>query len=266
MDDKIKLYAKLNVIRLELSNLLSKSGKNDYAKFKYFQLDDFIPQVIELCNKNGLFTKFYIDKEKVVLPKKVEKVYIDNVETQEKEIENFEYREYGYLEITDLDTGYEETFKKETKEANVSGASAIQNLGAKSTYMKRYLYMDVFEISESDLVDGDTKQKSTAKATPSVAVKPVENKPKEIVKPDVVKPVESVVVSEIPVEKMETTTIETASDEPLSKASKQELVNLIKAKGKEPKSTLEAICNELGKSLTALLESDKNLIIEKING
>lgn len=260
MENKIKLYKKINKIRVELSNILSKGGKNDYAKFKYFQLQDFMPKVLELCDNSDLFTKFYINKEKVELPVVVTEKFI-NEEIEKTSIENFEYREYGYLEIMDLETGYIEVFKKETKEANVSGASAIQNVGAKSTYMKRYMYMDVFEINESDEVDGDTKKNGkvetktvvTPKVEPSkVAVEKVESKP--------MPPKE-----EPKVEVPKSEPITTNANTPLSKASKQELVNLIKAKGKDPKSTLEQLCAELGKSLTGLVESDKNILEEKIN-
>ena len=52
------IYAKLNVVRTELSKSLKKGGRNNYSNYDYFQLEDSMPQAIQLCNDNGLFTKF----------------------------------------------------------------------------------------------------------------------------------------------------------------------------------------------------------------
>jgi hypothetical protein len=37
------IFAKMNVVRTELSKYLKKGGKNNYSNYSYFQLDDFIP-------------------------------------------------------------------------------------------------------------------------------------------------------------------------------------------------------------------------------
>lgn len=188
--EEIELLKKINILRKEVKDTLKKSGENSYAHFKYFQLDDFLPQIIDKCaEKQELFINFNIDKEKVELPKTYTTTpTADNqiITTQE---DNFEYREYAYITIIDLTSGVSKVYKKETKEATVSGATAIQNLGAKSTYMKRYLYMDLLELAEDDQVDASdnrnnstvpkaniapTPKVETKKATTTEAAKPVE--------------------------------------------------------------------------------------------
>ena len=149
------LYAKLNVVRVELSKSLEKSGKNNYSKYDYFQLKDFMPKAIELCNEQGLFTKFWIDKEKIELPSKktTQHIFDDNGERKSEivnEEDNFQYVEYAYVLVVDVESGAEELFKKETREVTLQASQPIQNLGGKNTYMKRYMYMDVFEINEND--------------------------------------------------------------------------------------------------------------------
>ena len=41
---------------------LKKSGRNDFSGFSYYELGDFLPSIIELCNKYGLFTKINFEK------------------------------------------------------------------------------------------------------------------------------------------------------------------------------------------------------------
>ena len=72
------------------------------------------------------------------------------------EEDNFQYVEYAYVLVVDVESGAEELFKKETKEVTLQASQPIQNLGGKNTYMKRYMYMDVFEINENDSVEEET--------------------------------------------------------------------------------------------------------------
>ena len=42
------LKSKINEIRLELSKDMGKSGKNTYSKYDYFQLKDFMPNMLKM--------------------------------------------------------------------------------------------------------------------------------------------------------------------------------------------------------------------------
>lgn len=120
-----------------------KSGYNSFAKFNYFQLDDFLPQVNEECLKEGILPMFNIKTVEDMVWDKESKDYVK------------EYKNVAELRVEDA---YSTEFKKwETPVAEVrmgQGArNPIQELGAMHTYLKRYLYMNFLELSENDVVD-----------------------------------------------------------------------------------------------------------------
>ena len=265
------LYAKLNVVRVELSKSLEKSGKNNYSKYDYFQLKDFMPQAIKLCNEQGLFTKFWIDKEKIELPSKKVTQYGLNTEgerTEEivTEENNFQYVEYAYVLVIDIETGAEELFKKETREVTLQASQPIQNLGGKSTYMKRYMYMDVFEINENDSVEEETgapvkvetKIETKTKSRKNPPVKEVSTKPADNVTPYDFAPQETPVVNtpKVTVENTESL---------MSIETKISLAETIKNAGLDPRTAIMEFAQELGTDVPLLKESDKDKILEMIN-
>lgn len=266
------LYAKLNVVRVELSKSLEKSGKNNYSKYDYFQLKDFMPKAIELCNEQGLFTKFWIDKEKIELPsKKVTQYGLDTEGERTGEIvteeNNFQYVEYAYVLVVDVESGAEELFKKETREVTLQASQPIQNLGGKSTYMKRYMYMDVFEINENDSVEEETgapvKVETKKKSTKKPAVKEVSTKPADNVTPYDFAPQETPVVS-APVEVAPQSTEEN-TEALMSMETKISLAETIKNAGLDPRTAIIEFAQELGTDVPFLKESDKDKILEMIN-
>ena len=273
-ENKNNLYAKLNVVRLELSKEMNKSGKNNYSKYDYFQLKDFMPRAIELCNENGLFTKFWIDKEKIDLPSKKTTQYLTN-DNGEKigetitEENNFQYVEYAYLDVVDVETGDVESFKKETAACSLTGAQPIQNLGGKSTYMKRYMYMDVFEINESDKVEEETGkpvkiETKTTTTTKKPTVKKVETKP---VEPVVYSKTESNVPVGEPVQEekaIETEEVKVNTDELMTMETKLMLAGKIKDAGLDPRTQIVEFAKELGTDVPLLKESDKDTILEML--
>lgn len=260
MKTEMSLKSKLNVIRLELSKSMEKSGKNDYSHYDYFQLKDFMPQVIELCNDNGLFTKFWIDYEKVELSSiKTTKKETDEATgiTSETVVEEngFEQKEFAYLEITDLESGDVELFKKETADCKLSGAQPIQNLGGKSTYMKRYMYMDVFEINENDAVEEQTGKPEKVETKKATTTKP---KTKAVTS-KAAAPVEEVKEAEIePV-------VEVNTDELMTMDHKVELANYMKEKGLDPKATIVEAAKSLGTDVPLLKESDFEKVKEYVD-
>lgn len=265
------LYAKLNVVRVELSKSLEKSGKNNYSKYDYFQLKDFMPQAIKLCNEQGLFTKFWIDKEKIELPSKKVTQYELNTEgerTEEMitEEKNFQYVEYAYVLVIDIESGAEELFKKETREVTLQASQPIQNLGGKSTYMKRYMYMDVFEINENDSVEEETgapvkvetKVETKTKSRKNPPVKEVSTKPADNVTPYNFMPQETPVVNTPKVTVEDTKSL-------MSIETKISLAETIKNAGLDPRTAIMEFAQELGTDVPLLKESDKDKILEMIN-
>ena len=102
----------------------------------------------------------------------------------EIEEENFEYKEFAHLLAVNLDDE-EDTIEltKETANVQLQASQPIQNLGGKTTYMKRYMYMDLLEINENDKVEEETgkpvkveTKTTTRKTTKKPAVSTVSTK------------------------------------------------------------------------------------------
>ena len=144
----MEVYKKLQEARTRLHKMqLNKSGKNSFAKFQYFELGDFIPQVTEIFNEIGLCGVFTLSTEDAYLT-----VY---------DVEG----ENSYI-----------TFRSPVVHANMDRVKAIQNLGSTHTYMRRYLWLMAMDIVEHDAVDAVEPQKSEPKPKAEVKAK-VEPKP-----------------------------------------------------------------------------------------
>lgn len=119
------LYSKLQSCRVELSRMnLKKSGKNTFTKFRYYELSDFLPSVMQLFEKYKLFSKFS------------------------------DYKDTCTLEIINSENPTErETFTSENADATVKGSTPIQSRGALQTYQRRYLYYMAMEFVEADVLD-----------------------------------------------------------------------------------------------------------------
>lgn len=144
----MNVMSKLQKCRAELGNTkLKKTGKNPFARFDYFQLEDFMPTVNALFDKYGLFSQFNICAESAEL------VIYNTAKTDEVV-----------------------KFTSPIADASVKGCSAIQAIGSANTYMRRYLYMNALEISEGDALDaavGDDKH-------PPVEFKPTKPVPVKV--------------------------------------------------------------------------------------
>lgn len=141
MENKINIYQKMQAIKEELLEMnLKKSGENKFAKFSYYELSDFLPQIIKLSNKYKLFTQINFNKENGIL------TIIDAEEPNSR----VEY-------ITP------------TEELELKGCNKIQALGGTQTYLRRYLYMNAFDITENDLFDSITGKNTSSNKSDSPA-------------------------------------------------------------------------------------------------
>ena len=127
----MNIYEKIQIIKSELNRAkLKKSGENKFAGYKYYELADFLPQIVELCKDNGILTFISFTADLAILT-------AVNSEKPEEQIK-----------IT-----------SPMKEIEQKGCNAIQSLGGVETYQRRYLYMALFDIVENDMFDGaDPKQ------------------------------------------------------------------------------------------------------------
>lgn len=125
---KKTLFEKIQRVRVGLQKTkVKKSGKMNVRESKpYLELADFTPQLNDLM----LAERFTA-------------------------IINFT-PENAILTAYDFDSDQTFTITSPMREVKVSGCNDMQNLGAVETYQRRYLYMAMFDIAESDMLDGDS--------------------------------------------------------------------------------------------------------------
>jgi len=109
---------------------LKKSGFNKYSNFKYYELQDFVPQINEMCDEIGLYTEFDFTATEGIL----RIIDMENMESQRE-------------------------IRVPMAKAEIKGCNEVQNLGGSLTYLMRYLFMIAFNIMENDHFDGQDMRK-----------------------------------------------------------------------------------------------------------
>lgn len=133
----MSIYKKIQIVKKKLLEAnLKKTGENKFAGFKYYELADFTPKIIELCNEVGLFTKITFTNE------------------------------IATLKIINSDKPDQiEEYTSPMRDLELKGCNQIQALGGVETYSRRYLYMSAFDIIENDMFDAVSNQSETKKVT-----------------------------------------------------------------------------------------------------
>jgi len=131
------VYSKLQKARVLLQELpLKKSGFNSYAGFKYWELSDFLPSVNTIFDNLGLCSVFSI------------------------------HEEVATIRIIDTEFGGTIFFRSPIADAATGKAPPIQALGSQHSYLRRYLYLNVLELTENDVVDATIKKDEPRSAKP----------------------------------------------------------------------------------------------------
>ena len=116
---------------------IKKSGWNDYSKYAYFELGDFLLPSQQIFNELGLCGLISFSAETATLK-------IVDVDQPEQCIE----------------------FTSPMGSAALKGCHEVQNIGAVETYQRRYLYVTALEIVEHDALEAVTgKPDSKAEIT-----------------------------------------------------------------------------------------------------
>ena len=130
------VHKKLMQARIRLHGMkISKSGRNEFAKYNYMELGDFLIPTQTIFAELGLcgLVSFSAD--------------------------------IATLTITDTEDGSEIVLTSPMAEAQLKGCHPIQNLGAVQSYLRRYLWVAAMEIVEHDAIDSSPPvEKITAKA------------------------------------------------------------------------------------------------------
>jgi hypothetical protein len=148
---KLVLLKKIQECKVELQQKdIKKTAHNEYGKYYYFELGDFVPLINEMCLQHNLSN-------------------------------NIDYPEgtKAILTITDLESGEEKTWDMPLKVVPLKNCTEMQNIGAAQTYARKYLYQTAFEIAEHDSMDGGE--------TPIDEDEILKQKPIDPVKIDVIK-------------------------------------------------------------------------------
>lgn len=134
------VYKKLQEVRTQIIlKGLKRGGKagGEKIRYNYFELADFLPTAIPIMNNVGLTTTFNV-------------------------IEDEKGKEIAVLDVINNDDPNDRTtFQIPSAEAILAGGSKIQGLGAKLTYLRRYLYLNALDISEADIVEAATSNDIT---------------------------------------------------------------------------------------------------------
>lgn len=141
----MSVYLKIIKVRNELRKKdLKKSGENKFSKYKYYELGDFLPSITELCEQEKLCSFINFSDDEAILT-------IIDAEKPDAILE----------------------FKSPIAQAQLKGCHDVQNLGAVQTYLRRYLYMNAFEIVESDVLDENA---GNSEVTPETATRKLSQK------------------------------------------------------------------------------------------
>ncbi len=135
---KLNLFMKIQTVKSRLLQAnLKKSWENKHAWFKYYELWDFLPAIVELCKDNGLYTQVLFDNETATL-----------------------------LIIDCDDPTQIVQYTSPMRDVDLKWCQPIQALWAVETYQRRYLYLNAFDIVENDTLDAvawdDNKQTKKA--------------------------------------------------------------------------------------------------------
>ena len=139
------VYAKLAIARGKfLRSDVKKSGKNLYAEFKYFTLEDIIPIKEKIFNELGLVDHITFGTEVATLT-------LVNVDNPEETID----------------------FMSQLAPDESLIKNPIQKVGAIQTYVRRYLYMLMLDIVEADAIEAVTNKPvdEDGKPTPATTAK-----------------------------------------------------------------------------------------------
>jgi hypothetical protein len=122
----MNVYEKLSMARIQLQQSeLKKSGHNKNLNFYYMELEDFLPRTNEINAGLKILPVFSISEN------------------------------HAELKIIDIEKPEESImFSSHTATATLRGGAApIQELGSQHTYMRRYLFIMAYEITEKDTLD-----------------------------------------------------------------------------------------------------------------
>ena len=153
MEKLTKKLAKARVMFQQAN--VKMSGENSFAKYKYYELSDILPVTNKINEELGILTIISFTAD------------------------------LATCDVVDSESGDKITFTSPMSTAQLKGCHDVQNLGAVQTYIKRYLYQNVYEITESDALNAtqgkpetETKKQNDTRTNLTPPKTPEKPKPK----------------------------------------------------------------------------------------
>jgi hypothetical protein len=142
MKTLIKLSEAIEIIK---GGDLKKKGRNNFSKYDYYTPDQVSELVIGACLKVKLFPKFDLERNELGIT--------------------------GKLSIYDIESGEPPVvFTMASAIPEIKATNVSQQLGGAMTYTKRYLFMNAFDITDSNLDFDADKPKKVADKLPKDTV------------------------------------------------------------------------------------------------
>jgi hypothetical protein len=117
----VSIYDKLMQARKAFHEIdIKKSGHNEFSNYKYFELGDFLLPAMRCMGDHGLVP-----------------------------VVSFSH-EYATMTVNDIETGESFCITSPMSTAKLKACHEVQNLGAVESYERRYLWMTLMEVVESD--------------------------------------------------------------------------------------------------------------------
>jgi hypothetical protein len=138
------IYQRLQLARALLKDIeIKETGTNKFAEYSYLELKDFLPHVTRICSQVGICP-----------------------------VVTFEL-EWCYLTLFNVENPTDNlVFNSQVSTATLRGCHPIQNLGAVQSYLRRYLYINAFEICEIDALDRTTGKEKIEDVKPAPVAEP----------------------------------------------------------------------------------------------
>ena len=121
------IYSKLMTARKKFhSSPIKKTGWNDYSKYDYFELSDFLIPAMDILAENDL-------------------IAVVSFET-----------ELATMTVVDVTSSETIVITSPMSTAQLKACQPVQSMGACQTFVRRYLYTTLFEIVEHDAIEAVT--------------------------------------------------------------------------------------------------------------
>lgn len=155
----MSIYEKLSKVQLALMRRdIKKTGYNKFKKYHYYTLDDLMAACIEECNREGLTFFFNFRNNEAI-------IRLHDWETNNESIS-------CGLPFPELILPDEDAKNKNNL--------LVQDLGAAVTYLKRYLLVNLFDITDVELIDDENSDASSTQKKESSTKKSARKEPKKV--------------------------------------------------------------------------------------